>query len=385
MERRGEWKLDDPVAKHLPEGVRVPAFEGRTITLRNLARQDSGLPWHPDSLEKALQQEPREKALQALKKAADAFTAEDLHQFLPTHRLTNAPGARFRYSNVGMALLGHAAERRAGESFESLVVQRICGPLGMNSTRIKLPPPLQPRLARAHWADGERAGNLDFQVLAPAGALLSSVNDLLKFVAASLGFTKSELSPLLEEMQVMQHSGDPRFGSTATPWVNDGVYQPPRSVLLGHGGGGFGYLAFIGFDKGRGRGVVVLSNQVEWGTSGVGWTILQGLPLTRDHVMSLVREIVGLGIALDTHKASGLPVITRVFPGSSAGQAGVKPGQLIRTINGVAVAGKTLNECLALMGGEPGAKVTLELSSADRKETSTVELTRQKFITTTEG
>jgi len=54
MDRRGEVKLDGPVGKYLPERVKVPAYEGKEITLRHLAAQDSGLPFHPDSIEKIL-------------------------------------------------------------------------------------------------------------------------------------------------------------------------------------------------------------------------------------------------------------------------------------------------------------------------------------------
>lgn len=39
MAQRGEVKLDDPVGRFLPARVRVPAYEGKHITLRNLATQ----------------------------------------------------------------------------------------------------------------------------------------------------------------------------------------------------------------------------------------------------------------------------------------------------------------------------------------------------------
>ena len=60
----------------------------------------------------------------------------------------------------------------------------------------------------------------------------------------------------------MRHTGAPKFGNTAMPWVDGEVYHPPGSQFLTHGGGGFGYVAFVGFDKRNRRGVVVLSNQM---------------------------------------------------------------------------------------------------------------------------
>lgn len=383
MARRGEVKLAEPVAKYLPERVRVPGYEGQEITLRHLATQDSGLPWNPDDLDRILLRDPRKPSLKEFKEACDAYTAEDLYAFLARHKLTNAPGTRFQYSNVGMALLGHAMALKAGETYESLVVQRIAGPLKMDSTRIILTPEQKTRLARGHWVDGTPSENVRFQVTASAGALLSSANDLLKFLSATLGFTRSELGPLMEEMQLIRHTGDQRFGSTAMPWLDEGLYQPPGSQLLAHGGGGFGYLAFIGFDKKQRRAVVVLSNQMAVNPSGVGWAILQGVPLSRENVTYFVREIVGVGMALDADQATGMVRITSVYPKSPAGQAGLTAGLLIQKINGVSVEGKSIQECLGLMGGPAGTKVRFEMLNLERKETNAVELTRQKFVTST--
>ena len=376
-------KLDDPVVKYLPERVKVPAYEGKEITLRNLATQDSGLPWNPDDLDKILNRDPKKPSLKEFKEACDAYTAEDLYAFLAGHKLTNAPGTKFQYSNVGISLLGHAMAFKAGESYESLVVNRIARPLKMDSTRITLTPEQKARLARGHWADGKPSENLKFNVQNSAGGLLSTANDLLKFLSANLGFTQTELTPLMEEMQIVRHTDSPRFGRTAMPWLDEGMYQPPGSELLAHGGGGFGYLAFIGFDKKQRRAVVVLSNQMAVNPAGVGWTILQGMPLSRENVTYFVREIVGIGMALDADKATGMVRITSVYPKSPAGKAGLTAGLVIQKINGVSVEGKSLQECLGMIGGQAGTKVRFEIFNPERKGTNTVELTRQKFVTST--
>src|SRR5436190_24114189 len=46
---RGEVAADDPVAKYLPERVRVPFFESKPITLADLATYMSGLPRMPSN------------------------------------------------------------------------------------------------------------------------------------------------------------------------------------------------------------------------------------------------------------------------------------------------------------------------------------------------
>ena len=50
MVERDEVKLDDPVAKYLPESVKVPERDGKQITLLNLAIHTAGLPRDPSNL-----------------------------------------------------------------------------------------------------------------------------------------------------------------------------------------------------------------------------------------------------------------------------------------------------------------------------------------------
>lgn len=45
--RRGEVRLDDPIAKYLPPNVKTPTRGGKEITLLDLATQSSGLPGLP--------------------------------------------------------------------------------------------------------------------------------------------------------------------------------------------------------------------------------------------------------------------------------------------------------------------------------------------------
>jgi serine-type D-Ala-D-Ala carboxypeptidase/endopeptidase len=166
-------------------------------------------------------------------------------------------------------------ELKTGTSFESLVMTRICRPLGMESTCMTLTPELKARLAVGHDPSGKRVPPYDLQVMASAGALRSSANDLLKYVSAHLGVEQSSLRPMMEKMQEIRHRDSVEFGQTAMPWMDFGVYQPPGMEILGHGGGTDGCSAFIGFDKKQRRGVVVLANQA----AGVANTYAVGLRL----------------------------------------------------------------------------------------------------------
>jgi CubicO group peptidase (beta-lactamase class C family) len=295
--------------------------------------------------------------------------------------LTNEPGTKFQYSNLGMSLLGHALELKAGTNFESLVVERICRPLRMDSTCITLAPELRARSAAGHDKSGKRAADYRLRVMAPAGALHSTANDMLKYLSANLGFTKSALTPLMEKMQIIRHEGSPEFGKSAMPWVDQGVHNPPGTELLGHAGGTAGSSTFIGFDKRKRRGVVVLSNQSVIHASTVGWRILQRatLTVTNAAMMSPFKEYVGSGIAYELNQRDQTLRILKVYPNTSASRAGLSAGLIVQKVNGVPTAGKSLTECIDLGRGGVGTMVRMELVDPTRQETNTVELTKRKF------
>ena len=124
MVRRGEMQLADPISKYLPASVRVPARNAKEITLLNLAAQDSGLPF---SATNHVGVDWRERFA--------TYTVPMMYKFLDSYELTQDPGASFQYSNIGMGILGHVISLKAGASYESLVIDRICNPLQMESTR----------------------------------------------------------------------------------------------------------------------------------------------------------------------------------------------------------------------------------------------------------
>jgi CubicO group peptidase (beta-lactamase class C family) len=387
MVARGRMRLEDPVAKFLPDSVKMPAGPGGgEITLLDLATHGSGLPMNADNFDRALPATPW----------AD-YTTEKLYAFLSGHTLRREPGAAYEYSNVGSGLLGHVIALRAGKDYESLLVERICGPLGMSSTRVTLPAELQARLAKGHDASGKPAANWDIGAIVGAGGIRSSANDLLKYVSAQVGLTASELTPLMKKTHEIrwrnvpmpghrEGEGELKFlGNAAMSWMDSGIEQPPGMELLGHGGGTGGYSAFVGMDLRRRRGVVVLSNQSGGAgglhVGGIGWVLLRGEPLSRDAVKEVFlrgKEIVGIGAALELDPQSRMLRVTKVFANSPASRGGVPAPVLVRKIDDVPTSGLSLNDCVARLRGQAGTKVRLELFDPERDRSTEVELTRNK-------
>lgn len=171
--------------------------------------------------------------------------------------MTRDIGAQYEYSNLSGGLLGHALARRAGMDYETLVRAHICDALRMTSTRTTLSPEMKTRLATGHGSAMDPASNWDMPTLAGAGALRSTANDLLIFLAANLGYTKSPLAPAMAAMlKVRRPTGVPGL-EIALGWH---VLTQAGREIVWHNGGTGGCRAFVGFDPKRRVGVVVLSN-----------------------------------------------------------------------------------------------------------------------------
>jgi len=245
MVRRGEVKLEDPVSKYLPASVRLPSRNGKEITLLDLATQTSGLPRLPGNLSPKDPKNPY----------AD-YTVEQLYDFLSHYTLTRDIGEKYEYSNLGVGLLGHVLARKAGITYEELVTKRILEPLDMRDTAITLSAPMRARLAPGHDASGAPVETWDLPVLAGAGALRSTANDMLKFLAANLDAGDGPLpSALRETHKVRRPTGMPQL-EIGLGWH---VFHRFGSDLVWHNGGTGGYHSWIGFLAARKVGVVVLS------------------------------------------------------------------------------------------------------------------------------
>ena len=246
MVRRGEVSLDDPVAKLLPASVRVPARDGRDITLLSLATHTSGLPRMPDNLPMKDPENPY----------AD-YTVEQLYQFLGTCQLGRAVGESYEYSNLGAGLLGHALALKLGTTYEAALIERVLGPLAMKDTRIVLTPEMKARTAVGHTVNGYETANWDLPALAGAGAIRSTVSDMLTFLAANLGAGPAALQADFEQTQVPRHDTGKTPGKIGLGWH---IRSGKDVEVIWHNGGTGGSHSFAGFDRKRRVAVVVLHN-----------------------------------------------------------------------------------------------------------------------------
>ena len=262
MVKRGLINLDDPIEKYLPDNVKVPAYNGKMITIENLATHSSGLPAFPAGWNRN-----------------QSYTNEQVYNFLSNITLQREPGVFANYSDFGMGLLGHVLATKSGISYENLVKDRILNVLGMdstgiamNSTGVTYPDILKSRLAKGHIGGEEVTLEFIPEVLRPAGALYSTANDLMKYLSANLGLIKTKINDIIEETHLIrsEYQQPPATKATAelfssnkslsASYVGLGWFIDTNlgAEVIQHSGAIDGYNSFIGFNPDKQVGFVWL-------------------------------------------------------------------------------------------------------------------------------
>jgi D-alanyl-D-alanine-carboxypeptidase/D-alanyl-D-alanine-endopeptidase len=262
MAEEGLVALDDPVQRYLPEGVDLPV-RGQPITRADIAAQTSGLPRLPKGLVGL--------SLRQRRNPYAGFTDAHLERAIVGTRLRDNPGEKVRYSNFGFGLLGYVLALRSGQSYEQIVRERICAPLRLVDTSISIPVEARPRFADGHNRRGRRVPHWDLPTLAGAGALRSTVTDLLRFLELQLRQPTTRLGRAAQTTHAPRaHRGRlaQGLGWASLPLLGHSV------DVLWHNGGTGGFRGFVGFVRESGTGVVVLSNCAR-SVDAIGFRILE--------------------------------------------------------------------------------------------------------------
>lgn len=265
----GAIDLDAPAINYLPEGTKLPQFEGKEITLFDLATHSAGLPSIPPELAFANPANPYQ-----------FYNADLLYAFLAAFPLPRAPGETYEYSNMGTTLIGEAVSHVTGQSYGDLVQQRILDPLGMDDTMLVVPEDKLSRFATGHDPSREPVPHWDFDVFAPAGGWRSTASDMAKFVAAASGQTETNLKPAFDLMlERSRPAGSPNM-EVGLGWMT--LTRPDGGTTIWHNGQTAGFNAFIGYDRDTGRASVVLANAVtRTGMEDIGFHLIEpASPLT---------------------------------------------------------------------------------------------------------
>lgn len=227
----GLLDLDDPIGRHLD----LPAYG--ELTVRRLLSHTAGL-----------QREPYGDVWDTLRAPdvdgliADVVRAE---RVLP-------PARRFHYSNLGLALLGHAVGRLRGGTWAEVLADRILDPLGLAATGVTPGSAAATGFLVDAYSDHARPEPpADFGALAPAAQLWSTASDMARWAAfladpAAVDPSGTVLRPAtLDEMRW------PLTVTDETLWAGGfglGLILVPRGnrvMHVGHDGAMPGFLAGV--------------------------------------------------------------------------------------------------------------------------------------------
>ena len=250
----GKLQLDDPVDRHLPWfDIRQRYPDAAPITIRHLLTHTSGL--------------PREAAFPYWTDG-DFPTRAQVREKLPGQETAYPIEARWKYSNLALALAGEIVAAVSGRPYEEFVQQRILDPLGMSDTLVGPPRSDDPRLAVGYGRrppGAERAvldSATDYAGIAYAANMTSTVADLAKFAQLQLrdrpaGGAQILSGSTLREMQRV-HWLDPNW--TQGWGLGFKVIRRQDVTYIGHSGRVPGHRTQVLLCPAAKTGVIVIGN-----------------------------------------------------------------------------------------------------------------------------
>jgi CubicO group peptidase (beta-lactamase class C family) len=225
LAEQGKLDLDADVNGYLD--FRIPDTYPQAITLRHLMAHTAGF-------------EDRVSGYQAVGPQDIPPLGKWLAAHLPAR--VRAPGELASYSNYGAALAGYIVERAAGISYEDYLDKNIFGPLRMERTTVRQPPPEDwtANMSKGYVSAGGQFAETDFEYIVPAptGAISSTATDMARFMSAQLSGGSYRGARILretttEQMHIRLFGPEPRLNGWAY-----GFYEMNRNGLrvIGHEG-----------------------------------------------------------------------------------------------------------------------------------------------------
>lgn len=252
----GKLRLDDPVKDYLPWfQLQNPFDEAPAVTIRHLLTHTSGL--------------PREAAYPYWTDH-NFPTREQIRKALPDQPMIFPPGSTYKYSNLGIALLGEVVAEVSGEPYERYIREHILEPLGMTSSAVIPTDEHRTRSAVGYdrrLPDGSRQEDY-YPVtngIAPAASIASNIEDMaryamLQFRKGSAGGSQILKGSTLEEMHRCQFVYDSWSGGRGLGFA---VTRRSGKTLVLHGGWVSSYRTHLLINPAEKIAVIAMTNAAD--------------------------------------------------------------------------------------------------------------------------
>ncbi len=241
LREQGKVKLEDSACLYL-----APCPDTwKPVTIHHLLTHTSGIPTYTGIKEW--------REVNMVPKTTDQIVA-----FFRDLPLQWTPGEKYAYNNSGYFLLGLVIEKITGRKYEQVLQDMILTPLGMKDTGYDWSSAVIPRRASGYTGAGDRLRNaaaLDMQQPYAAGAMYSTVEDLLKWDQAL--YTEKLLPEAAKQVMWTPFRDNYAYGwQIASPSPN--AFGGQKRIA--HGGGINGFSAsFVRLPDAK-MTVIVLAN-----------------------------------------------------------------------------------------------------------------------------
>lgn len=274
----GKLDWDVPVRNYLPAFKLYDAFASERITPRDLVCHRSGLPRHDMAWYHS--------------SASRSELVERLQFLEPTKDLRTL----WQYQNLMYMTAGYLVEHIAGQSWEDFVQERIFKPLGMERSNFSILETIEnlSDFSHPYQEKDEKVIEIPFYgaqgAVAPAGAIVSSVEEMSKWLLTHLNggrygdiqvISQQQIAQLhMPQMVIPETSayGELPYASYAMGWF----VTPYRGhSMVQHGGNIDGFSSLTSLFPQDNIGVVVLTN-------------MEGTPVPRILTYNALEVLLGL-------------------------------------------------------------------------------------------
>lgn len=252
----GKLDWDDPVHKYLPDFKLKDRFASEQITIRDIVTHRSGLPRHD------------------LLWYNSSFTRKEVVERVQHVEPSKGFRTTFQYQNMMYMTAGEVVEAVTGEKWEDFVKEKVLKPLGMSESNFSVE-----KLQKAadfsypYKEKDEKVEKIPFRKvdeIGPAGAMNSTVNELINWVQLHLNKGKLNGETFISEGNLKQMhtpqmilAEQPKYDELMMSTYGLGwfiqVYKGHK--MIHHGGNLDGFSAMVSFMPDINVGIVILTNK----------------------------------------------------------------------------------------------------------------------------
>lgn len=246
--------LDEPVSTYKPEYRNALMYNGKEVTFRHLSTHRSRFPREDMKTIRQRMKEHKDEKDNPYK----YFSHDDLHQFFIDFDLKKEIDQKWGYSNIGVGLLGNVLADIIGLSYEEAIKKEILNPFGMNDTFINGTPEQYERYIKSYNKKEIRIPPIELPAINGAGALKSTMNDMLVYLEHQMGLKDRTLKEAIDLTQQVHAKTGSKHMDMGLGWFIEKKKWCDHPIIH-HGGTTIGFHTYCGFIKEKQVGIVICS------------------------------------------------------------------------------------------------------------------------------